>query len=229
MSITYLEPGGSLAFPDPLHCSDDVVAVGADLAPERVLFAYDCGIFPWFGEDDLPLWWSPDPRAVLPIDAMHVSRSLRRVVDRGRFRLTWNRCFRRVMEECSLDRPDGIWIHALMVDSYTSLHEAGHAHSLEVWIDDALVGGIYGVQRGALFAAESKFHRVTDMSKIALLALVTSLRQAGVELIDVQLMTPHLSSLGVVEWPRARYLAELARLRELEVDLKGLVPRLCQA
>ncbi|MCB9919657.1 MAG: leucyl/phenylalanyl-tRNA--protein transferase [Planctomycetes bacterium] len=224
MTIPYIAPGSPPAFPDPVAATDDLVAVGADLEPERVLFGYELGIFPWYGEDELPLWWCPDPRAVLLSNDLHVSRSMKRVLARHDFSLTWNRCFERVMRECSRDRPDGMWIHDDMVASYLELHRRGHAHSLEVWSGERLVGGIYGVQCGSLFAAESKFHRVTDMSKVALIALVRTLERAGIELIDVQLMTPHLASLGVTEWPRTRYLAHLDRVKSIRVDLSSLEP-----
>lgn len=224
MSILYLEPGSAPAFPDVEHAEEDLVAVGADLAPERILHAYELGIFPWFGADEIPLWWSPDPRAVLPADQLHISRSMRRVVRNTEFRLTWNACFERVMRECSRDRPDGVWIHEAMVQSYCKLHARGAAHSLEVWVGDELAGGIYGVQRGRVFAAESKFFRVRDMSKLALFALVQSLDRAGVELIDVQFQSEHLAKLGVVEWPRARYLERLRALRGQALDLRELEP-----
>lgn len=226
MPILYLEAGTAPAFPSVEQAEEGLVAVGADLAPERVLHAYDVGIFPWFGEDEIPLWWSPDPRAVLFADGLHVSRSMRRTIRNTPFRLTWNQAFVRVMRECSRDRPDGVWIHDAMVESYAVLHGHGVAHSLEVWIEDELVGGIYGVQRGALFAAESKFHRVRDMSKVALFALVQSLDAAGIGMIDVQFQTEHLARLGVVEWPRARYLERLRALSVQRIDLSRLEPRL---
>ena len=224
LPIIYLEAQSPADFPDPAQADEGLLAIGADLDPQRVLLAYQRGIFPWYSEGELPLWWSPDPRAVLLAEDLHVSRSLERRLKRADYRLTWNRCFLRVMRECSLDRPDGTWIHEEMFACYGALHERGVAHSLEVWREERLVGGVYGVQCGAVFAAESKFHRERDMSKLALVALVRSLTQAGIELFDVQFQTSHLASLGVREWPRPRYLERLAALRTRAVSLRELVP-----
>lgn len=212
-------------FPDPAtHDSEGLVAFGGDLAPGRLLAAYSAGIFPWFNEETVPLWWSPDPRAVLDPASLHVSRSLERTIRRGRFTLTWDRAFADVMRGCG-DRPDtGTWITDEMFDAYCGLHRLGHAHSLEVWVDGALAAGIYGVHVGGLFAAESMFHRVTDMSKVALVALVRTLFGAGIELLDVQFMTEHLETMGVYPIPRAEYLARLTAVREQPVQLGGLVP-----
>jgi leucyl/phenylalanyl-tRNA--protein transferase len=170
------------------------------------------------------MWWSPDPRALLDPEHLHVSRSLQRHVRAGGFALTWNRCFPRVMRECGARRRQGTWILAEMLVAYERLHRLGRAHSLEVWCGRDLVGGIYGVQVGALFAAESMFHAATDMSKVALVALVRSLFAAGIELFDVQFVTTHLRSLGAYEVPRREYLQRLAVARDHAVDLAGLVP-----
>jgi leucyl/phenylalanyl-tRNA--protein transferase len=214
-------------FPDPeLYDRDGLVAIGGDLGSQRLLHAYRSGIFPWYAEGYVPMWWSPDPRALLSPATLHVSRRLRRVLRQGGFELTWNRCFARVMAECGKRRGEGTWVIPEMVVAYTRLFELGHAHSLEVWQGGELVGGTYGVQVGAMFAAESKFHRRTDMSKVALVALVGSLFAAGIELLDVQFTTPHLSALGAFEVSRADYLARLAIARQRVVDLRRLVPRI---
>jgi len=212
-------------FPDPAsHDSEGLVAFGGDLAPGRLLAAYSAGIFPWFNEETVPLWWSPDPRAVLDPASLHVSRSLARTIRRGRFTLTWDRAFADVMRGCG-DRPDsGTWITDEMFGAYCELHRLGHAHSLEVWVDGALAAGTYGVHVGGLFAAESMFHRVTDMSKVALVALVHTLFRAGIELLDVQFLTEHLETMGVYPIPRADYLARLAAVRDKPVMLGGLTP-----
>jgi leucyl/phenylalanyl-tRNA--protein transferase len=199
--------------------------VGGDLSPERLLVAYDQGIFPWYDDGYPPLWWSPDPRTVLDPETLHVSRSLARALRRGGFELSWNRDFGRVMVECGRRRPGGTWIFPEMLDAYERLHQLGHAHSLEVWAKGDLVGGIYGVQRGGLFAAESMFHRRTNASKVALVAAVQSLFLAGIRLFDVQFLTPHLGSLGAREIPRAQYLERLGAVREHRVDLGRLVPK----
>lgn len=208
-------------FPDPrLADARGLVAVGGDLSMARLLAAYEAGIFPWYEEGLPPLWWSPDPRAVLEPEALHVSRSLARTLRRGRFDFTWNRSFLEVMRGCAA-RAEGTWIVPEMFDAYAALHRAGHAHSLEVWYRGSLAGGLYGVQRGGLFAAESMFHRVTDASKVALVVAVRSLAAAGVVLFDVQLRTAHLASMGVREIPRESYLERVREATAREVDLRA--------
>lgn len=220
-----LPPEGTPRFPDPgAYDADGLVAIGGNLRPEALLAAYGAGVFPWYAEGYVPMWWSPDPRGLLDPEHLHIARSLERRLRRGGVTLTWNRCFERVMRECGRGRGDGTWIIPEMVDAYSRLHRLGHAHSLEVWRGADLVGGIYGVQVGALFAAESMFHRATDMSKVALIALVRSAFAAGVRLFDVQFATPHLASLGAFVVPRAEYLRRLAAAREQAVDLRQLQP-----
>src|SRR5215471_641674 len=201
-----LLPGGPIAFPDPEQADDEgLLAIGGDLSSERLLFAYERGIFPWYDEGVPPLWWSPNPRAILDPEGLHVSRSLRRVLRSGRFTVSWNRDFEGVMRCCG-DRPGGTWILPEMIEAYVRLHRIGHAHSIEVWEGGELAGGLYGIQRGALFAAESMFHRRTDASKVALVYAVRSLFLAGTRLFDVQLLTSHLASMGAIEIPRREYL-----------------------
>jgi leucyl/phenylalanyl-tRNA--protein transferase len=222
----FLRPDELQAFPDPEKFDrEGLVAIGGDLRVDRLLLAYRSGIFPWYAEGYVPMWWSPDPRALLVPERLHVSRSLQRTLRRGRFELSWNRCFPRVMHECGRLRDEGTWVIPEMVAAYTRLHERGRAHSLEVWDGSELVGGTYGVQVGGLFAAESMFHRRTDMSKVALVALVRSLFAAGIELLDVQFVTPHLASLGAFEVRRTDYLGRVRDVRDRAVDLRGLVPR----
>jgi len=219
-----LLPGSAPSFPDPRdYDREGLLAIGGDLLPERLLCAYGSGVFPWYAEGYVPMWWSPDPRALLDPEHLHVSRSLQKRIRRGGFTLTWNKCFPRVMRECGQRRKDGTWILPEMLAAYERLHRLGHAHSLEVWSDGELVGGTYGVQVGGLFAAESMFHRATDMSKVALTALVRSLFAAGIRLLDVQFATAHLRTLGACEVPRAEYLRRLAVVVPLVVDLRGLV------
>ncbi len=182
------------------------MAVGGDLSIATLLAAYDHGIFPWFNAGERPQWWSPDPRAVIDLDHLHISRSLARTLRRGSFSVSWNRQFSRVMEECASGRHEGTWIFPEMIDAYTSLHEAGHAHSIEVWRDDDLVGGLYGVRRRNAFFAESMFHRETDASKVALVRAVQDLWQQDVRLFDVQFLTPHLASMGAHNIRRGEYL-----------------------
>ena len=221
----WLTPASEPWFPDPsLFDREGLVAVGGDLEPARLLLAYSRGIFPWYSEGVPPLWWSPDPRALLTPRALHVSRSLSRTLRRGGFLLSWNRCFRRVMAECGERRAEGTWVLPEMLDAYTRLHELGAAHSLEVWCGEELAGGIYGVQVGALFAAESMFHVRSNMSKVALVALVRTLFAAGVELLDVQFVTPHLLTMGAFEVPRAEYLQRLPAACAGRVSLAAVVP-----
>lgn len=222
-----LQPGVPVRFPDPRHGDDDgLLAIGGDLSVATLVEAYTSGIFPWFNDGHPPLWWSPNPRAVLRLDSVHISRSMRRRLRQQQFELTCDRAFLRVMQQCG-QRKEGTWILPEMMFAYDRLHHAGQAHSFEVWQAGELVGGLYGVQVGGLFAAESMFHRKTDASKIALIAAVHSLRAAGVTLFDVQFRTPHLQSLGVEEISREQYLSELGVAVHLSVDLAGLVPAIC--
>lgn len=223
MQPAFLSSHSPTTFPDPRLSDDEgLVAIGGDLSPSRLLAAYEAGIFPWYSEDYPPLWWSPNPRAILPLDQVHVSRSMARRIRRGGFHVTWNEAFPRVLRECGAGRSEGTWILPEMVRAYERLHAAGQAFSIEVWCGHALVGGLYGVQRGGLFAAESMFHRQTDMSKVALLFSAASLGQAGIRLFDVQFLTPHLASLGAKEIDRSEYLARLAAERGRSINLSHL-------
>jgi leucyl/phenylalanyl-tRNA--protein transferase len=186
------------------------VAVGGDLRPERLLLAYSMGIFPWQGE---PLHWhSPDPRMVLLADEVRVSRTLRRTIRRGVFRVTADQAFTTVMTACAtVPRPgqDGTWITPGMIESYTELHRRGVAHSVESWQGETLAGGLYGLSLGAAFFGESMFAHETDASKVAFVTLVEQLERWGIPLVDCQVHTPHLESLGAREWPRRDFLAAL--------------------
>jgi leucyl/phenylalanyl-tRNA--protein transferase len=196
----------------PADAADEteIVGVGADLEPGTLLAAYRTGLFPMrVGRGGPVAWWSPDPRGILPLDGFHESRSLHR--SRRRYVVSFDTAFEDVMRACAEPtRPHG-WIDDDFVDAYTALHRLGWAHSVEAWTrDGALAGGVYGLAIGGLFAAESMFHRATDAGKVALAALVDWLRDGGATLLDVQWTTPHLSSLGAVDVPRAKYLELLA-------------------
>jgi leucyl/phenylalanyl-tRNA--protein transferase len=198
--------------PDPRDAEDDLVAVGADLEPGTLLAAYRTGLFPMrIRAGGALAWWSPEPRGVIPLDGLHVSRSLRRSCRHLEIRVDTG--FSDVMRACADPaRPSG-WIDDEFIAAYTHLHELGWAHSVEAWTLDAepeLVGGIYGVAIGALFAGESMFHRRTDASKVALVALVERLVAGGATLFDVQWLTPHLESLGAIEISRTDYLDRVA-------------------
>jgi leucyl/phenylalanyl-tRNA--protein transferase len=188
-----------------------LVAIGGDLSVPRLLAAYRSGIFPWYN-DGLPiLWWSPNPRAVLPMENLHVSRSMRRVLRHGEFQVTWNQAFTEVMRLCGEERSGGTWILPEMRLAYESLHRAGYAHSIEVWLEGKLAGGLYGVRLGGLFAAESMFHRVTDASKVALIVACRNLHEDGVSVFDVQFVTDHLRRMGAIELTRDDYLGRVAQ------------------
>ncbi len=193
--------------------ADDLVGAGADLEPGTLLAAYRNGVFPMPGRDfaDGVLWWSPVRRGVLPLDGLRVTRSMRRSA--RAFEIRVDTAFAEVVAACADPSRDGGWIDEPIVAAYTRLHELGWAHSVETWRDGALAGGLYGVAIGGLFAGESMFHRATDASKVALMALVELLadEHAQQRLVDVQWQTPHLRSLGVVEIGRAGYLGRLAQ------------------
>jgi len=200
-----------LTFPSPLRAdAEGLVAIGGDLSVPRLLLAYRSGIFPW---TDKPItWWSPDPRAIFELDHFHISHSLAKVIRKDVFQITIDRAFPEVMKACAASAPGrrSTWITREFLKAYTQLHEQGHAHSLECWQNDELVGGIYGVAIGGLFAGESMFHRASNASKIALYHLIEHLRQHKFALFDIQMLTPITSSLGATQIPRAEYLNRLS-------------------
>lgn len=189
---------------------EGLIGVGGELSPELLIRAYSEGVFPWFSVGDPVLWWSPDPRAIIELDELHVPRRLARTIHSGKFRVTVDHCFTDVMRACGDTRPEGTWITPDMLHGYTALHRRGYAHSLEVWQGDRLAGGIYGVAIGGLFAGESMFHSITDASKVALVALVERLKQQGFVLFDVQMTTDHTERLGAKNIPRTEYLHRVA-------------------
>jgi leucyl/phenylalanyl-tRNA--protein transferase len=211
-------------FPDPRRAgADGLVAGGGDLEPSTLIAAYRRGIFPWPAEGVDLLWWSPDPRAVIPVDGLHVSRRLRQTLGQQRFRVTIDADFAGVIAACADRGDDETWITPALRAAYERLHALGWAHSVEVWTTDgALAGGLYGVAIGGLFAAESMFHRVTDASKVALVALVQQCRASGVDLIDVQMPSPHLASMGAVTVPRRDYLHRLADVADRAVNFTAV-------
>jgi len=190
-----------------------LLAAGGDLSPARLLDAYARGIFPWFNDEDPVLWWSPDPRMVLLPRELHLSRSLRRTIRSQEFTVTFDRAFQGVMEGCAgpRDRQDGTWITADMMRAYTRMAELGHAHSVEAWADGELAGGLYGVAVGRIFYGESMFTRRSNASKVAVSWLARQLDRWQFELIDCQMSTEHLASLGAREVPRADFLRRLER------------------
>lgn len=209
-------PRRTLDFPpleQALREPNGLLAAGGDLSPDRLLSAYRHGCFPWFQEGQPILWWSPDPRMVLLPAELHVSRSLRKTQRRGHFEVSFDRNFAAVIQACAGPRSyaDGTWITPAMQAAYLELHRRGIAHSVEVWQDGQLVGGLYGLAIGRLFFGESMFSRATDASKIGFITLVEQLRDCGFVLIDCQMHTSHLASFGARQLPRTEFAAYLAR------------------
>ncbi|MGE5028008.1 MAG: leucyl/phenylalanyl-tRNA--protein transferase [Betaproteobacteria bacterium] len=191
-----------------------LLAAGGDLSRERLIEAYSQGIFPWFNPGDPILWWSPDPRMVLLPADLKVSRSLRKTLKRRNYEIRVDTAFREVMEACAAPRDGhhGTWITRAMIDAYTDLHRQGLAHSIETWIEDKLAGGLYGIALGRMFYGESMFSRQTDASKLAFVYLVRQLQRWGFGMIDCQMKTAHLASLGAHEIPRSEFSEKLAKL-----------------
>ena len=210
MSIAILNQ--ALNFPDPRHANaKGLVAIGGDLSVERLLLAYRSGIFPWTVS---PIsWWSPDPRAILELDKLHIGESLRKVLRKEMFQVTVDTAFNQVIQNCAARAPgrDDTWITEEFIEAYTRLHKGGHAHSVECWQNGELVGGIYGVAVGGLFAGESMFHRANNASKVALSHLVERLRQRDFKLFDIQMLTPVTKQMGGVTIPREEYLQRLEK------------------
>lgn len=204
-------------FPDPRFARGDVVACGEDLRVETLRDAYRHGIFPW-PHEGMPLpWFSPRRRTVIIFDELHVGRTLRKAQKRSELTFTIDRAFGDVIRECaSTQRPDqdGTWIEPYIIEAYTRFHDAGDAHSVEVWDGERLVGGLYGIDAGGVFTGESMFHREPDASKLALLFLIEHLRSRGATWLDCQVMTPHMEAIGARDITRARFLDMLAAAQE---------------
>ena len=216
-----LRPGAQAPSFPPVESAtpEGLLAVGGDLSSERLLAAYRHGIFPWYNPGQPILWWSPEPRAALYPEKLKISGSLRKTLKRGHLRVTFDCCFREVMLACAAPREQypggGTWITDDMVEAYTRLHAMGYAHSIETWHEHRLVGGLYGVALGGVFFGESMFSRETDASKVALVALVSKLRAWGFVLVDCQIPSAHLTSLGAEEIPRSAFLTELEHALKL--------------
>lgn len=209
----------TLLFPDPSQALEEpngLVAVGGDLSPERILAAYHRGIFPWFNPGDPILWWSPNPRTVLFPPALHVSKSLRKTLRQAPYRVTFDQCFEVVMRECAEPRryADGTWISEEMIRAYSDLHARGIAHSVEVWQGEALIGGLYGLALGKIFFGESMFSRVDNASKVGFAHLIRQLRTWDFQMVDCQVASAHLFSLGAEEIPREAFLQMLLNFSE---------------
>ncbi len=200
-------------FPDPKLAEEDgLLAVGGDLSAERILLAYRQGIFPWFSGEEPILWWSPDPRLILFPEKLRISKSLQQTLRSGKFRISFDACFDQVIAQCAhTERKEqsGTWISKGMKNAYQHLHELGHAHSVEAWYGTVLVGGLYGLSIGKVFFGESMFHKLRDASKVCLVALVEKLLRDSFTLIDCQVTTMHLVSMGAQEISREQYLSLL--------------------
>lgn len=204
----------TLAFPSPrLANPEGLLAIGGDLRPRRLILAYEMGIFPWYSRGEPILWWSPDPRLVLFPEDFHISRSLRRTIRRKTFHITFDTAFKQVIDGCRAMRPGsgGTWIVPEMAAAYERLHQLGVAHSVEAWEDGLLAGGLYGVSLGGCFFGESMFSRSPDASKAALAGLIRFLLTRGFDLVDCQVRSDHLLSLGAKEIPRHEFLELLEK------------------
>jgi len=208
-----------IAFPSPEFATPaGILAVGGDLQPARLLQAYRMGIFPWFNEGDPIVWWSPDPRMVLYPRELKVSHSMKKTLRNKTFHITFDRDFEAVIRQCKTQkRPGqkGTWITDEMLEAYVRLHRLGYAHSVEAWCGKELAGGLYGVSIGGIFTGESMFSRVNNASKAAFITLTQTLERMHFKMLDCQLYTPHLASLGAREISRKQYLRELEKCLEM--------------
>lgn len=200
-----------IEFPDVSEASaDGLLAIGGDLSPERLLFAYSKGIFPWFQDEEPILWWSPDPRFVLFPEDLKISKSMKQVLNKNNFKVTINKAFKEVVENCALAKRNdqyGTWITDDMINGYLKLHQLGYAKSIEVWQDDKLVGGLYGIEiNDCVFCGESMFTKVSNASKVGFITLI---QNSNYKLIDCQLHTKHLESLGAKNMPRTEFISYL--------------------
>lgn len=204
-----------LYFPPVEQASPEgILAIGGDLSPERLQLAYKSGIFPWFNKGEPIIWWSPDPRMVMFPNELEVSKSMRNILNRNLFRITFNQCFRDVISNCQKIKRDGqkgTWITNDMIEAYCHLNALGLAISVEVWQDEELVGGLYGVDLGHVFCGESMFSKVSNASKIAFISLVRYLKENHYSLLDCQVYNEHLESLGCREIPRTDFIKILKK------------------
>nr|WP_314264587.1 leucyl/phenylalanyl-tRNA--protein transferase [uncultured Moellerella sp.] len=216
-----LFPPIELAMTEP----NGLLAIGGDLTPERLKSAYYHGIFPWFNPQELPLWWSPDPRAVLLKDELHISRSMQKLIKKRPFTVTINHAFDQVIDACSV-RSEGTWIVPEVRSGYKALHRLGLAHSVEAWHQDKLVGGLYGVSVGSLFCGESMFTRMSDASKFAFIAFYFHFLRYNGQLFDCQVLNHHTESLGAKEIPRKDFSRILYRWRDESISSACWAPQL---
>ncbi|MDS0526335.1 leucyl/phenylalanyl-tRNA--protein transferase [Clostridium sp. SHJSY1] len=217
-----------LIFPDPSLAEEDgLLAVGGDLSPERLLLAYANGIFPWFSDDQPLLWWSPDPRFIVYPKDIKISKSMKKLLKKNTYKITFDTCFKDVISNCSnIRKESGTWITNEMIDAYCRLHELGFAHSVESWYENKLVGGLYGVSIGKCFFGESMFSTMSNASKAAFITLGNVLEQENFLMIDCQIHTPHLESLGALHVSRQEFLEILKQgtlAHPLTLDFKNFI------
>ena len=237
MSLTWLQQDHDTFPPLSEALPDGLLAAGGDLSCDRLLSAYSQGIFPWFDRDNPILWWSPDPRMVLYTDQVKISKSLKKTLRQKPYQITFDQAFSEVMQSCAMPRQDsagledGTWIHPEMVIAYSELHQRGHAHSVECWDGDKLIGGLYGIAIGRAFFGESMFSFARDSSKIALVTLSQHMADWGMPLIDCQLYSNHLASMGASEIDRNDFISEVTHLSALPSASMAwkVKPELCLA
>jgi leucyl/phenylalanyl-tRNA--protein transferase len=220
--MTIFRLSKAVVFPQP-HLADanGLLAVGGDLSPERLLQAYQLGIFPWFLEDEPYLWWSPDPRLVLYPDELIISKSLKKIIKQNTFQITMDCAFDQVIQSCAhtrLNKNEDTWIDQEMVDAYCELHQSGYAHSVEAWSKGKLEGGLYGVALGKCFFGESMFSNKSNASKVAFVYLVKYLRKRSYMMVDCQVTTAHLQRFGAKEIPRESFLKQLEQAMKSPTD-----------
>jgi len=231
MSAIYLpcldnQPASFFPSPDAaLSSPQGLLAYGGDLSPHRLISAYQRGIFPWFSADDPILWWSPNPRAVLPIEDFHLSRSMQKFLRACPYQVTLNSDFPAVINGCAAAHRDGTWITQAVIDAWCQLAEIGYAQSIEVWLQGQLIGGLYGMSLGAIFCGESMFSLKNNGSKLALYQLCRYFKEHGGELVDCQILNPHTASLGAKEVPRVQFLEQLAQLQRHSLAAECWTPK----
>ncbi len=218
MPVFWLSPH-DISFPNPaLANRHGILAIGGDLSPQRLLHAYSIGLFPWFNPDEPIAWWCPDPRCVLFPDALIIHKSMRPYFNQQKFKVTFDQDFTGVMRNCKTMREGETWISEVMIAAYSTLHHMGHAHSVEVWEGDTMVGGLYGVVIGKVFFGESMFASVSNASKVGFITLVQHLKEQDFVLIDCQQATAHLQSMGARTIPRTDFLAILEKNRSVKTE-----------
>lgn len=216
-------PDLSTALTDP----NGLLAFGDDLTPSRIFQAYQQGIFPWFSDGDPVMWWSPDPRAIIDISQLKINKTLKKILKKREFTVTVNKSFKQVIEYCA-DAPfrtEETWIVQPMLAAYNALHNEGKAHSIEVWLEGELVGGLYGVAVNGYFSGESMFYTQSNASKVALVYLANLLQSAGVNLIDCQMLNPFLESMGCIEVSRSQFIVQQRRAKNINMPDNFWLPR----